>query len=62
MLGSDQDISTGVFALLIKELKKISFPITHVNQLRLRHSASEFHQFAMMLDPDKGLFFLDRDL
>ncbi len=62
MLGTDQDINAGVFTLLIEELKKISFPITHINDLRLSHGASQLHQVAMMLDPDKGLFFLDRNL
>jgi len=62
MLGSDQDIDTGIFTLFIKELEKIRFPITDVNDLRLWHGASQFHQITVMLNPDKGLFFLDRDL
>ena len=62
MLGSDQDINAGIFTLLIEELEEIGFPITDVNYIRLWHGASQFHQITMMFNPDKGLFFLDRDL
>lgn len=62
MLGADQDIHSGVITLLVKELEKIRFSITYVNEPCLRHRTGQCHQVTMMFDPDKGLFFLNRDL
>ena len=50
-----------VLALLVEHLEEIRFAIANVDQLRLRNLAGDLNQIAVMLDPQKGLFFFNRN-
>ena len=55
MLGAYQQVDARILALFVEQLEEVGFPVAHVDQPRLRYLGSQFHQIAVMLDPDKGL-------